>query len=172
MEKTKSKEKVVELTLCAVFIAFVYVATQFINIKLPLPGNGGLIHLGNVPLFFAAAICGKKVGCIAGGVGMGLFDLLSGAYAVWAPFTLIICGAIGYVFGWIAYKKGIGHLVLAVIAACFIKIIGYYFAEVIIYGNLIIPVSSIPGNIVQIITAGIIAIPIIIGAKQLDKLNH
>ena len=77
------------LTITALFIALTYVFTAFINIRLPISINGGLIHLGNVPLFLCAIIFGKKSGAIAGGVGMGLFDLLSG-WTAWAPFTLII----------------------------------------------------------------------------------
>lgn len=41
-------------------------------------GSGGLIHLGNVPLFVAAMLFGRKTGAIAGAFGMGLFDLMSG----------------------------------------------------------------------------------------------
>ena len=33
---------------------------------------------------------------------------------------------------------------------------GYYIAEVIIYGNPLVPVSSIPGNLVQIGVAAVI----------------
>ena len=77
------------LTITAIFVALTYVFTAFINVRLPIAANGGLIHLGNVPLFIAAIIFGKKTGMIAGGVGMGLFDLLSG-WTAWAPFTFII----------------------------------------------------------------------------------
>lgn len=66
------------ITITAVFIALTYVFTAFVNIRLPIAANGGLVHLGNVPLFIGAIIFGKKTGAIAGGVGMGLFDLLSG----------------------------------------------------------------------------------------------
>ena len=74
------------LTVTAIFVALTYIFTAFINVRLPIAANGGLIHLGNVPLFIGAIIFGKKTGAIAGGVGMGLFDLLSG-WTLWAPFT-------------------------------------------------------------------------------------
>lgn len=48
-----------KLTINAMCIALTFVATAFINIRLPM-ANGGLIHLGNVPLFLAAMIFGKK----------------------------------------------------------------------------------------------------------------
>ena len=66
------------LTITAAFVALTYIFTAFINVKLPIAANGGLIHLGNVPLFIGAILFGKKTGAIAGGIGMGLFDLLSG----------------------------------------------------------------------------------------------
>ena len=50
-----------------------------------------------------AILFGKKTGAIAGGVGMGLFDLLSG-WTAWAPFTFIIVGIMGYVVGAITEK--------------------------------------------------------------------
>ena len=49
---------------------------------------------------------------------------------------------------------------LAMVAACVIKIVGYYIAEGIIYGNWIAPVTSIPGNLVQVTVAMIIVLPV------------
>lgn len=126
-------------------------------------GNGGLIHLGNVPLFIAAFIYGKKTGAIAGAFGMGLFDLISG-WTAWAPFTFIIVGAMGFLAGLISEKApGKRALVntLAVVAALIVKIVGYYFAEVILYGNWIVPLGSIPGNVMQVVIAGIIVVPLV-----------
>ena len=39
---------------------------------------------------------------IAGGIGMALFDLLSG-WTLWAPFTLVIVGCMGFVVGAVSY---------------------------------------------------------------------
>lgn len=71
---------------------------MFINVRLPFMGSGGLIHLGNVPLFIAAMMYGRKTGAVAGAFGMGLFDLISG-WTAWAPFTFVIVGTMGYVIG-------------------------------------------------------------------------
>lgn len=158
-EATKTKTLVIN----ALFISLTLVATMFINIKLPIMGNGGLIHLGNVPLFIAAFMYGKKTGAIAGAFGMALFDLLSG-WALWAPFTFIIVGAMGFVVGLISEKmpgkRALIHT-LAIAVALIIKVVGYYFVEVILYGNWIQPFGSIPGNIMQIVIAGIIVIPLV-----------
>jgi len=153
-----------KLTINAMCIALTFVATAFINIRLPM-ANGGLIHLGNVPLFLAAMIFGKKTGAIAGAFGMGLFDLLSG-WTAWAPFTFVIVGIMGYVTGKISEKRTVVWYTVAVVAALLIKIIGYYIAEAIIYRNWIAPITSITGNIIQVVTAGIIVIPIITALRK------
>lgn len=158
-ESTKTRTLVIN----ALFIALTVVATMFINIKLPIMGNGGLIHMGNVPLFIAAFVFGRKTGAIAGAFGMGLFDLISG-WAVWAPFTFVIVGAMGLAAGLIAEKMPGKRMVVysvAVVVALVIKIVGYYFAEVILYGNWIQPFGSIPGNIMQVVIAGLIVVPLV-----------
>lgn len=161
-----SLEQVKFLTITAIGIALVYVFTWLVNIRLPFATNGGLIHLGNVPLFIFAIIFGKKTGAIAGGIGMGLFDLLSG-WTAWAPFTLIIVGLMGFVMGLITEKKqGFQWYVVAMVAACAIKIAGYYIAEVILYGNWVTPATSIPGNLLQIGVAAVIVLIIIVPLKK------
>lgn len=148
------------ITINAMFIALTFALT-FINIKLPIAANGGLIHLGNVPLFVGAVIFGRRTGALAGAIGMGLFDLIAG-WILWAPFTFVIVGLMGFVVGSIAHgKKAGGWTILAFVAAGIIKVAGYYFTEWILYGNWLAPLSSIPGNIIQIIVAAIISFPVI-----------
>lgn len=148
-----------ELTITGISIALVFVATLMINIRLPI-GYGGLIHLGNVPLFLAAIVFGKKTGALAGAVGMGLFDLMGG-WTPWAPATFLIVGLMGYVVGLIAeYKPTFFGYALAIVAACVIKVVGYYVAEALIYGNWVQPVFSIPGNLLQIGVAAVVVLPI------------
>lgn len=163
MKKT-NKITTQELVIIAAFIAMVYVATWLINVRLPFAGTGGLIHLGNVPLFVGAMIFGRRTGAIAGAFGMGMFDLLSG-WTAWAPFTFVIVGAMGYVVGYFAEKKpiknGFINDVVALILALAIKIVGYYIAEIILTGNWIAPMGSIPGNILQVGVAAIVAIPLV-----------
>lgn len=157
-----------QVAINGISIALVFIATGFINLRLPIIANGGLIHLGNVPLFLAAIIFGKKTGAISGAVGMALFDLFSG-WTLWAPFTFVIVGIMGWVVGKITEDKSHNTIlwyVIAILAALVIKIVGYYIAEGIIYGNWVAPAASIPGNIVQILTAAVIVLPL---AKPLKK---
>ena len=122
------------LTVTAIFVALTYIFTAFINVRLPIAANGGLIHLGNVPLFIGAIIFGKKTGAIAGGVGMGLFDLLSG-WTLWAPFTFVIVALMGFTVGKLTEDEkhqNFKWYVNALIADCVIKVVGYYIAEIVI----------------------------------------
>lgn len=157
---SKNHISVSEIAITGVCIALTFIATGFINIRLPLAANGGLVHLGNVPLFLAAIIYGKRTGALAGSFGMALFDLMGG-WVLWAPFTFVIVGLMGYTVGLITEKhRGFGWNVLAIAVACVIKVAGYYIAEGIIYGNWVAPVMSIPGNLVQIGVAAVLVLPI------------
>lgn len=68
----------------------------------------------------------------------------------------------GFVVGTVTEKKKtFPFYILAMALACVIKVAGYYVAEAIIYGNWIVPVTSIPGNLVQIGVAAVITLIII-----------
>jgi uncharacterized membrane protein len=150
-------------------IALVLVAAMFVHIPVPLAGPGGMIHLGDLPLFVFALLYGRKTGALAGAVGLALFDLLSG-WSLWAPFSFVIAGAVGFTAGHIAGKNPAGRLApysLSIVAANLITIGGYYAAEVILYGNWLVPLGSVPVNFLQVTVAGILARPL---AKRLKKL--
>lgn len=156
------------LCVNALFIALTFLATMCVNVRLPIMANGGLIHLGNVPLFLGAILFGKKTGAICGGVGMAMFDLVSG-WTAWAPFTLVIVGVMGYVVGLIMEnreKHVFVFYLLAMAMALVLKIVGYYIAESIIYNNWIAPVASIPGNVMQVILAAIVVLPMVSVLKK------
>lgn len=162
----KSNTTVQSIALCGIFTALTFVFTAFINIRLPFAGQGGLIHLGNIPLFIAAILFGKKTGAVVGAFGMGLFDLLSG-WTAWAPFTFIIVGLMGLAVGAIVGEdKTIKKCALAIVVALVIKVVGYYIAEVILYHNFIAPLGSITGNVLQVGVAGILVLLIIEPLKR------
>jgi Predicted membrane protein len=160
-EKPKGSAKITarDIAYTAVLTALVFVAT-FVNITLPIGAKGGLVHLGNVPLFVAALVFGRKKAAFAGAVGMALFDVLS-PWFIWAPFTFVIVGLMGYVAGLVKKDgKSLPLNIVAVFLAFPIKLIGYYFAEVILYGNWVTPFMSMPGNVLQLVIGALIGIPI------------
>ena len=159
----KAHSQAKQIALDAMFVALTLVFTAFVNIQIPsFGGAGGLIHLGNVPLFIAAMIYGKRTGCLAGALGMGLFDILSG-WAAWAPCTIITCGLMGFVVGIICEnRKGFVSKVVAVIAALVIKLAGYFIFEGFVMGSgAAAALKSVPCNIIQITVAAVIVFLII-----------
>lgn len=170
ISREKSRLSTKDLVTSALLIALVFISTAFINIKLPIVSSGGLVHFGTVMLFIAAILFGKGKGAVAGAVGMALFDLTSG-WAAWAPFTFVVRGVMGYILGKIAYSKNkegnsILFNLIGIVISSIWMIIGYYITEVILYGNWLSPVSSIPGNLTQIVVGTIVAIPV---SKVLKK---
>lgn len=169
---SKSKFNTRDLTLYGLFIALVYVATRFINIPGPTPG--GLFHLGNVMAFTIAIVFGKKAGAISAAVGMALFDITS-SYVVWAPFTFIIRLAMGYVIGSMAYKYQEGKIkpiifsFVGILIATVIMIVGYYIAEIILYGSIYAPLQSVYGNLMQCVVGTILGLPLSISVRAAFK---
>ena len=160
---TNLSTNVRDMVISALLIAMVFLSTSFIKIKLPVAVNGGLIHLGNTTFFIAALVFGAKKGAIAGGVGMALFDFFS-EWAVWTPYTFVVRGIMGFIIGTIAHIKGRkgSSVVLnsaALLAGSLWMIVGYYLSEAIMTGNLIVPATSIPGNIIQLVIGAAIALP-------------
>lgn len=168
---TKSHRKTLDLMLTSMLIALIFIAT-FINIRLPIAANGGLVHLGTAMLFIASILFGPKKGALAGAIGMGLFDFFGG-WVIWTPITIVARGLQGYIVGKIAWgygQKGNSfalNLTATIISAPFMISV-YYIGEAILYGNWIMPLASIPGDIVSIVLGVIIAIPICIGLKKVS----
>ena len=95
------------------------------------------------------------------GLGMALFDVVGG-WLLWAPFTLVIVGLMGYSVGAICEnRRSLAAYAVALTVACLIKVVGYYAAEGLIYGNWIAPLTSIPGNLVQIGVASGLVLPVV-----------
>lgn len=184
MFANKSNISTRTLVLTALMIALVFLAGNVI--KIPSIG-GGFIHIGDSMVFISVIILGKKNGAIASAIGMFLVDAIGGYY-MWAPFTLVIKGVMAYITGTFiervdkenrGIKKFKVEYIIAFILGGLFMIIGYFFAGTIIAAFLtekigliqgvIYAAKDIAGNIIQVITGGIIAIPLaslVISAKK------
>lgn len=174
MEKTisytQTRQKTLSIAITAMLVALVFIATVFLNIKLPIKANGGLVHLGTAMLFIASILFGPKKGAIAGAAGMGLFDVVGG-WLIWAPITIVARGVQGLIVGKIAWAKGRkgDNLILNIVAMVVsmpIMIAIYYIGEVILYNNWVAPLASIPGDLVQNMLGLIVAIPVCMLLKK------
>jgi uncharacterized membrane protein len=167
---SRSSQKTMDLIITSMLIALVFLSTFFLNIKLPISANGGLVHLGTAMLFIASILFGPKKAALAGAIGMGLFDIVGG-WTLWAPITIVARGLQGYIVGKIAWSKGrngtsIAFNVIATIVSIPFMIAVYYIGEGILYGNWIAPLASIPGDLVQNILGIIVAVPVCVALKK------
>ncbi|MGM9926474.1 MAG: ECF transporter S component [Bacillus sp. (in: firmicutes)] len=169
---SKTRQQTFDLILTSMLVALVFVSTVFLNIKLPITANGGLVHLGTAMLFIASILFGPKKGALAGAIGMGLFDLVGG-WVLWAPITIVARGLQGYIVGKIAWSNGrngnsIALNVTATIVSIPFMVAVYYIGEGILYANWIAPLASIPGDLLQNALGVIIAIPICVVLKKVS----
>lgn len=138
------------LILAAMFAALTYVATTFIRIPAPL----GYINLGDCFVIVGAFVLGPVYGALAGGIGSMLSDLFG--YPIFAPGTLVIKAAMGFVAALIGAKlaqnlKGsaaVAARIAAAVAAELIMVAGYFVYEIFLYG---VPAAAaeIPANLIQ-----------------------
>lgn len=130
-----------KLVYSALMIAIVFVSTMAIAIPLPF----GYVNLGDGAIYIASAILGPKLGFLAGAIGSSLADY-SLSYVIYVIPTFFIKGAMGLISGIFFQKnKPLPGLLLSVV----ILVLGYYITEIILTGNLIAPLSSIPFNLSQ-----------------------
>ncbi|MGN0172503.1 MAG: TIGR04002 family protein [Acutalibacteraceae bacterium] len=146
MNRSVSKT-VRHLTVTALFAAIITLTTAYL-FHIPI-GVSGYIHLGDAFIYLAAAFLPMPYAMAAAAVGAGLADILSGA-PEWAIFTVIIKALMAMCFTYKSEKVINVHNIIGSVAAGVINIVGYYFAEVILYGNWITPLLAIPtGGLVQ-----------------------
>jgi len=132
---------VAEAGVMAALVAAVTMAVQ-----VPVPETHGYINLGDTMVMLSGVLFGPLVGGIAGGVGSALADLLSG-YAGWAPFTLLIKGAEGFVVGLFARRGGRLWTLAGCLVGGAVMVLGYFAVEYALYG--VGAFAELPGNVVQ-----------------------
>ena len=164
VHKQTTQQKTRSLVESSFLIALVFVATLFLNIKLPIAANGGLVHLGSAMLFICAILFGPRKGAIAGAFGMGLFDLVAG-WTLWAPFTFVTRGIQGFIIGYIAHSTAIKcnqtlKNTLAILLSVPPMLAGYYICEAILFKSWVIPLASMPGDLVQSFIGLAVALPL------------
>lgn len=88
-ECTVEKKNTLLPVYAGLFAALIYVASAFINIRMP---NGGCINLGDGFVLLAGLFLGPIYGTASAAVGSLLCDLLAG-YTAYAPGTAVIKGS-------------------------------------------------------------------------------
>ncbi|MBQ1274829.1 MAG: ECF transporter S component [Cellulosilyticum sp.] len=135
-----------QITLVALAMAVVCIATMVIQIPIPL----GYMHLGNCCILLISVFLDTVTGTLASGIGSAMADLLSG-YPQWIIPTLIIKGLMGYTVARISKKdkKRAGiisiRMFLATASGILIMIMGYTLFGMLLYGSVASGLAQIPG---------------------------
>lgn len=151
----------------AVLIALTTVMTIVIHI--PTIGTEGYLNLGDMVVFLAAIILGKKGGFIVGGFGSAMADLLLG-YTHYVPITLIVKGLEGFIAGSLLETEiGQRKPIIATSIAGIFMAFGYFVPEIFMYGKAAI--ASIPGNIVQGLLGAVTSVVLYTALKRANAFN-
>ena len=139
--------KIKTMTFTAAFAAMICITTAFI---LHIPVGNGYIHIGDGIIYLAASVLPFPFGLVAGAIGGGLSDLLSG-YLPYVIPTMIIKSLNATCFYVVRKNDKIfstRSIICSVISGC-ITIIGYYLVAIFLYGNPIAQLTTILPNAIQ-----------------------
>jgi len=158
-----------ELAAIVVMAALCFVATY--SFMIPIPATSGYFNIGDVFVIISGLVFGPLVGCIAGGLGSAISDLMGGYY-FFVPFTLVIKGCeglvAGYVVGQLASAK-LNRVILAWALGGACVIVGYFTVESIFFG-VSAAMVEVPVNLLQVVVAGVVGVPISQALKTRIKL--
>lgn len=166
-----------KLVYAALFAALACVCTM--AIRIPTPGTGGYIHLGDAIVILAGVFLGPVYGALAGGIGSCMADLIGG-YFVYVPITFVIKGLISYLSGMIYEKIGnttkTRHIAVALGGVVDIILVagGYFLCEIPLY-TVAGAAASVPANLIQGASGLIIAsilYPVLHAIPDLRNLKH
>jgi len=116
-----------EVALTAVMTALTAVVTYVTGSFFPFPITGGYLNLGDAVVMLSGLLFGARVGGFAGGVGSALSDAILAPY--YAPLTLLIKGAEGYLTGLIGNDRKLTRRVAGVVAGAIAMLVGYFSVE-------------------------------------------
>ncbi|MGE5560372.1 MAG: ECF transporter S component [Chloroflexota bacterium] len=137
------------------------------------PTDKAYFHLGEAVIYATAVVFGRWYGGIAGAIGSGLADLLSG-YAFWAPVTVAVKFVEGYVVGTVGYQARPAKVLLAMVGGALILIAGYGIAAYGFFGIAGLPTELIGDSIQGLagIVIGMLASRLLLRATKQYRPNE
>jgi uncharacterized membrane protein len=177
------KNSAVNVALLAIMTALATIMTLVIQI--PYPGTSGYFNFGDTMVMLGGLLLGPVGGFFSGGVGSALADVISG-YTFYAPITLVVKGLEGMAVGYFSFKVK-EHVriskwdAIGVLVGAFIMLLGYFTAQVILFGLAVAIGELVTVNLAQVVIGGAVALlvgPTIrsylrsIGFEQLDPQNN
>jgi len=140
-----------KLTYIALLTAISSLSVMFLRVP---NGVGGIIHPGDSIIYLTSIFFGPWAGAFVGGVGHSLANLIAGPQ-VFAPWTFVIKGIMGIVFGIIVRRNPKGaKLWIALLTCTAILVAAYFVANLVIFDFGVAVASILPLSIQGV--AGII----------------
>jgi uncharacterized membrane protein len=153
--------------LTAVTIVFTIV------IRIPVAPTRGYLNLSDVAIYFTAFTLGPLTALIAGGLGTGLADVITGVGLPWGPISLFVHGLQGLLAALVAavpmggrgrwpvppawlVAGGVGTLVMCG---------GYFAAGAVMFGAGAALVE-LPGNLLQNVAGLVAGIPLSLAVRK------
>lgn len=156
------KPDIHRITLTALMGALVFVLTFVV--KVPLMVSEGYIHLGDAGITFTALAFGPWVAAIAGGLGTALADV-TGGFAQWAVFSLIVHGVQGWLLGRLFRSPDARASLIPAISASLLTVVtGYFIAGYILSGSAS-AIAEIPFNVIQVAAGSAVGVPLYFAAR-------
>lgn len=161
-----------KIVVVSVMSSLVFLGTFLTRVELLLFGGHVMIHLGNMFCLVAAILFGPRCGALAGAIGMGLFDIISGRFIIYFPFMFALKYTMGYICGCIKIKNSknlqtsklnfraifiglIINIIGSPLISFFIKIVFY---KLNVYIAILNTVSSVVGVIINSVLSGFLAL--------------
>jgi uncharacterized membrane protein len=179
-----SKDTTVNLAVTGLMAALVFVATYFLNVKIPVAGTDKtMIGFANVFCILSGLLLGPLYGGLAAGIGSCLFDLLGG-WASSAPVTLVTKFAMAFLCGLIAWGgDGTAKRLARVVAGAVVGSLSYCamylfysWAKMAVIGSAwgairIQLAAKIPATLINAVLADVIGIPLFYALRGALKRN-
>ncbi|MBM9518582.1 ECF transporter S component [Desulforhopalus vacuolatus] len=137
-------------------VIVVLLTTLFVRIPIP---SRGYFNFGDVAVVFAGLVLGARGGCIAGGLGSALADVIGG-FAMFAPLTLVAKGVEGLLCGMARGRSGAAAALLPL--AGVLAMAALYFV-----GETLMPQIGLAGALAEIVPNLIQAAGAYIGGRAL-----
>ncbi len=138
------------LCITAMMTALICIMTAVPRIPIPL----GYAHLGDAFIVLTVLFVGRREGIWAAGIGSALADLIGG-FPIWIVPTLIIKAIMAGILGKIAYdNEGECHIfsarcMIGVVLCMAWMVLGYTISGAILYGGLLVGLTSTPGLLLK-----------------------
>ena len=160
-------KKTKDMVYAALFAAMIFLTTAYL-FHLPAP-NGGYIHLGDAFIYLAACVLPRGYAALASAVGAGLSDLISPGGAPWVIPTVIIKSLMV-----LPFRKQGRFMTKSNFFATIVSGIGstalYLIVEMLMFGNPIAVLMTIPHGMLQPIGSTILFVLVAIALDK-TKIN-